>query len=202
MRTALLHNRKLVVIVVALAALLVALIFIKQTKIVGNTFSSTGRTTTSELNVVGSIMGGSIQEIIDRVAVKVETIDKAKEMLPYNFPVPTDYTDHELTGIYVESKRTLYLRYGDSIYMIYHALPAGITPDIDGVISERPDLFEVEVRGHRGIAGAPGKAEGSDIDRVGGELVWYEGGLDIAIYSYDGTSVDQLLKLANSMKRF
>lgn len=198
-RSAILSNKKLIIATAILAALFVVLLFIQQLNNQSNPKYSKSEKLLKPNNIA-SIAGGDIQQTIDRTSVKANSIDEARKLLPYDFPVPIGYKDHELTGIYVENNRTLYLRYGDAIYVIYHALPIPFDPNIDDTLSKRPDLKEVRVRGYRGIAGEPGKAKGSDIERVGGELIWYEKGLDIAIYNYNGTRTDQLMKLANAMR--
>ena len=196
-------NKKVIAVFIALAALLLALLLAQRMLNETNQISGVSQTTsTSTLKTVGSMTGGSMQEGLKRVAVEVETIEEAKKIVPYDFPVPTNSSGYELTGIYVEDSSTVYLRYEKSIYMIYHALQAGYDPNIDDTetLSTEPELSRIEVRGYRGIAREPEKDVPDGVARrTDGKITWYENGVDIAIYG-DGYHVDQLMRLANSMK--
>ncbi|MDI6816000.1 MAG: hypothetical protein QME41_02250 [Actinomycetota bacterium] len=196
-------NKKVIAVFIVLAALLLALLVVQRMLNETNQISGVSQTTsTSTLNTVGSMTGGSMQEGLKRVAVEVGTIEEAKKIVPYDFPVPTNSSGYELTGIYVEDSSTVYLRYEKSIYMIYHALRAGYDPNIDDTetLSTEPELSRIEVRGYRGIAREPEKDVRDGVARrTDGMITWYENGLDIAIYG-DGYHVNQLMRLANSMK--
>lgn len=191
-------NKKLIIGAVALMALLSTAVIANQSISSPNQASVSAQPIKlAQSNYVQSI-GGSPQDYIEKNATKVASIEEARAMLSYDFPVPTDDNGHKLTGVYVEDERILYLKYNDAIYVVYHKLPEGFDPNIEDTLSQRSDLDSVEVRGNKGIAGEVGK--GLNSKRAGGELIWYEDGLDIAIYSLQGTRVGQLMKIAKSMK--
>ena len=196
-------NKKVIAVFIVLAALLLALLVAQLMLNETNQISGISQTTsTSTQNTVGNIVGGTMQERVERVSVEVETIEEAKKIVPYDFPVPTNSSGYELTGIYVEDSSTVYLRYGKSIYMIYHVLSAEYDPNIDDTetLSQQPELSRIEVRGYRGIAREPEKDVADGVARrTDGMITWYENGVVIAIYG-DGIHVNQLMRLANSMK--
>ncbi|HZD60240.1 MAG TPA: zf-HC2 domain-containing protein [Anaerolineae bacterium] len=129
--------------------------------------------------------------------VTVKSIDEAKKRLFYDFPVPTNTGGRKLKGTYIEDNSTLYIAYEGGIVIIYHA---GYRLDVDEALKSHPDLFEVNIRGQRALARERGLKENPQEPRASESLGWSENGLHIAIYSYKDTGVEELIKIAESMK--
>ncbi|NCO66452.1 MAG: hypothetical protein COW32_11270 [Candidatus Aquicultor secundus] len=202
MTNTLVQNKKHIALIVALGILLAALVCIQQLRVqVDKDSAFYQKSSIPKANLSSSLSRGSIQEDIEAHSVKVSSIEEAKKLLSYDFPVPTDTNGHDLIGIYVEDKKVLYLRYKDDIYIVYHQLE-GPEPDMNEVLTKRSDVFETTIRGHRAIAGEPGQMKGLGVGevRAGGQISWFENGLDLAIYSLKGAKVGELKNIAESMK--
>jgi hypothetical protein len=196
------QNKKQIVLIIALGLILAGLVCIQLLRAqVGKDLALNQKSSVSKANLSGSLSRGSIHEDIEANSVNLSSIEDAKKLLSFDFPVPTDTNGHDLIGIYVEDKEVLYLRYENDIYIVYHQLE-GPEPDMNEVLTKRSDVYETTVRGHKAIAGDPGQMKGLGVGdvRAGGQISWFENGLDLAIYSLKGAKVGELKRIAESME--
>ncbi len=119
-----------------------------------------------------------VQQEIEQVSVKVESVAEAQELLGYDVPFTAKANGRKLIGIYVEDSQILYLRYQDDIYVTYHAETGSMSSNLT-------------VRGYKGHG-----ADSAD----GSSLAWYENGRSILIVCPKGVRLPELLTIAKSMR--
>ncbi len=119
-----------------------------------------------------------IQQEIEQVSVKVDSVAEAQELLGYDVPFTEKANGRKLIGIYVEDNRILYLRYQGDIYVTYHAETGSMSTNLT-------------VRGYKGYG-----VDSVDISN----LAWYENGRSILIVGTKGVRLPELITIAKSMR--
>lgn len=132
--------------------------------------------------------------------VTVDNAQEARKRLGYNFPVPTSAGGFGLKAFYIEMGDVLYVKLDGGVFIIYHHLPAvsKTNPkDTANQKSSKSNYPQVTIRGHDALMASRSP---DDTARIMDSLSWYEGGLNIAIYSAKDAKAEQLIKIAKSMR--
>ncbi|MHB8840458.1 MAG: hypothetical protein ACYC56_01505 [Candidatus Aquicultor sp.] len=198
----LIKNRKLEVLSgIVISALVIVMFAMMTSKAEKGNSPQISNIKTEAQSTNHDLTGDTILDDIEKHSKKLATVNDAKSLLPYNFPVPPEnIAGHNLIGIYVENNNILYLRYTGELYLIYHQLPEGFDPKIDETKKQRPDVSEIAVRGQRGLATRNDTLPANAIAAPKATLGWYEKGLSVTLYDYDNSSVDGLKDIAESMQ--